>query len=152
MGIVSKAAVERLGADYATRPLGTGPYKFVSWQRNSRIVLEANPEYWKGQPRLSQVVFNIIPDNTTRAAALESGDVDLIHSPLSPQDVARLRSMRAHLKTIDNAHGGGAALPMATWYLREEILPLLYAHGGDPITRADRGRGGGGAGCRVDGL
>ncbi|TMI73585.1 MAG: ABC transporter substrate-binding protein [Bacillati bacterium ANGP1] len=92
MGIVSKAAVERLGADYATRPLGTGPYKFVSWQRNSRIVLEANPEYWKGQPRLSQVVFNIIPDNTTRAAALESGDVDLIHSPLSPQDVARLRS------------------------------------------------------------
>ena len=51
-------------------------------------------------------------------------------------DVARLRSMRAHLKAIDNAHGGGAALPMATWYLRDEILPLLYAHGGDPITRA----------------
>ncbi len=92
MGIVSKAAVERLGADYATHPLGTGPYKFVSWQRNSRIVLEANAEYWKGSPHLSQVIFNIIPDNTTRAAALESGDVDLIHSPLSPQDVARLRS------------------------------------------------------------
>jgi len=92
IGIVSKAAVERLGADYATHPLGTGPYKFVSWQRNSRIVLEANTEYWKGSPRLTQVIFNIIPDNTTRAAALESGDVDLIHSPLSPQDVARLRS------------------------------------------------------------
>jgi len=92
MGIVSKAAVDRLGADYATHPLGTGPYKFVSWQRNSRIVLEANAEYWKGSPHLSQVIFNIIPDNTTRAAAMESGDVDLIHSPLSPQDVARLRS------------------------------------------------------------
>ena len=51
-------------------------------------------------------------------------------------DVARLRGMRAHLKAIDNAHGGGAALPMATWYLRDEILPLLYAHGGDPTTRA----------------
>jgi len=93
MGIVSKAAVERLGADYASRPVGTGPYKFTSWQRNSRIVLDANPSYWKGQPKLSQVVFNIIPDNTTRAAALESGDVDLIHSPLSPQDVARLKTV-----------------------------------------------------------
>lgn len=92
MGIVSRRAVEQAGADYATRPVGTGAYKFVSWQRNSRIVLEANPIYWKGAPRLSQVVFNIIPDNTTRAAALESGDVDLIHSPLSPQDVARLKS------------------------------------------------------------
>src|SRR5439155_295230 len=50
MGIVSKAAVDRLGADYATHPLGTGPYKFVSWQRNSRIVLEANAENWKGSP------------------------------------------------------------------------------------------------------
>jgi len=91
MGIVSKRAVEQMGAEYATRPIGTGPFRFVSWQRNSRIVLEANSGYWKGAPKLSQVVFNIIPDNTTRAAALESGDVDLIHSPLSPQDVARLK-------------------------------------------------------------
>ncbi len=72
LGIVSKKAVERLGADYANRPIGTGPYKFVSWQRNSRITLEANPTYWKGPPKLGQVIFNIIPDNTTRAAALES--------------------------------------------------------------------------------
>lgn len=92
MGIVPRAAVERLGAEFASRPVGTGAYKFVSWQRNSRIVVEANAESWRGRPKLSQIVFNVIPDNTTRAAALESGDVDLIHSPLSPQDVARLRS------------------------------------------------------------
>ncbi|HEY6101749.1 MAG TPA: ABC transporter substrate-binding protein [bacterium] len=91
MGIVSKRAVEQMGADYATRPVGTGAFRFVSWQRNSRITLEANAGYWKGAPKASQVVFNIIPDNTTRAAAIESGDVDLIHSPLSPQDVGRLK-------------------------------------------------------------
>ncbi len=91
LGIVSKKAVERLGADYPNHPVGTGPYKFVSWQRNSRIVLEANPSYWKGTPKLGQVIFNIIPDNTTRSAALEAGDVDLIHTPLSPQDVRRLK-------------------------------------------------------------
>lgn len=92
LAIVPKKVVEQLGAEFASRPVGTGPYKFVSWQRNSRIVLEANPNYWKGRPGLNQVVFNIIPDNTTRAAALESNDVDLIHSPLSPQDVARLKA------------------------------------------------------------
>jgi peptide/nickel transport system substrate-binding protein len=91
MGVVPKKAVEQMGAEYASHPVGTGPYKFVSWQRNSRINLEANPTYWKGTPHLGQVIFNIIPDNTTRAAALESGDVDLIHSPLSPQDVTRLK-------------------------------------------------------------
>jgi tetratricopeptide (TPR) repeat protein len=43
----------------------------------------------------------------------------------TPGDLARVRGVRAHLKAIDNAHGGGTALPMATMYLRSEILPLL---------------------------
>jgi transcriptional regulator with XRE-family HTH domain len=55
---------------------------------------------------------------------------------VTPGDVVRLRGMRASLKAIDNAHGGGAALPMATWYLRHEIVPLLYARDGDPVSRA----------------
>lgn len=50
--------------------------------------------------------------------------------------MVRLRGMRAHLKAIDNTHGGGAALPMATWYLQQEIGPLLYARRGDPVTPA----------------
>ncbi len=55
--------------------------------------------------------------------------------PVTPGDVARLRSIRAHLKAIDNAHGGGIALPMATWYLRHEVLPLLNGHAHDPAAR-----------------
>jgi tetratricopeptide (TPR) repeat protein len=55
---------------------------------------------------------------------------------VTPGDVLRLRGMRTHLKAIDNAHGGGAALPMATWYVRHEVLPLLYARDTDPTTRA----------------
>ena len=55
---------------------------------------------------------------------------------VTPGDVIRLRGTRLHLKAIDNAHGGGAALPMATWYVRHEVRPLLYARTGDPTTRA----------------
>jgi tetratricopeptide (TPR) repeat protein len=43
--------------------------------------------------------------------------------------------MRQHLKAIDNAHGGGASLPMASWYLQNEIIPLLNGCGGDPTVR-----------------
>jgi len=52
-----------------------------------------------------------------------------------PGDVARLRSMRQHLKAIDNAHGGGAVLPMAAWYLRIEIIPLLNGRHDNPAGR-----------------
>ncbi len=45
--------------------------------------------------------------------------------PVTPGDLARLRSMREHLKAIDNAHGGGVALPMATWYLEREV-PAIF--------------------------
>ena len=57
-------------------------------------------------------------------------------SPGALRDLTRLRSMRQHLKSIDNAHGGGAALPMATWYLRHEVSPLLDRHDGRSANRS----------------
>jgi transcriptional regulator with XRE-family HTH domain len=54
--------------------------------------------------------------------------------PVNPGDIARLSSMRQYLKAIDNAHGGGAALPMADWYLRCEVVPLLNGSHGDPAS------------------
>jgi hypothetical protein len=56
--------------------------------------------------------------------------------PVTPGDLARVRSMRAHLKAIDNAHGGGTALPLATVYLRAEILPLLDGREHDPPSQS----------------
>ena len=55
--------------------------------------------------------------------------------PVSPGDVVRLSSMRQYLKAIDNAHGGGAVLPMADWYVRCEVIPLLNESHGDPESR-----------------
>jgi transcriptional regulator with XRE-family HTH domain/tetratricopeptide (TPR) repeat protein len=86
-----------------------------------------------GQALSIAAEFEALPwlEHGSSAAVGETGP-----RQVNPGDVARLRGMRAHLKAIDNAHGGGAALPMATWYLRHEVLPLFYAHGGDPTTRA----------------
>lgn len=88
-GILSKAYADS-GADLATKPMGTGPFKFVSWTKGSSISLEAFPDYWGGRPKLDKIELKIVPDNSARVVAVESGDLDMVISPLSPQDVQRM--------------------------------------------------------------
>jgi peptide/nickel transport system substrate-binding protein len=92
MPIVPKAIAEKDAAGFANSPVGTGPYKFVEWKRGDTITFEANPDYWGGAPKTKNVVFKIVPDNSARVVALESGDLDFVQSPVSPQDVTRLQS------------------------------------------------------------
>ena len=60
--------------------IGTGPFKFVSWQRDDRVEMVANPDYWGGAPKWDKVTFKFIANNGARVAALLSGDVDLIEN------------------------------------------------------------------------
>jgi len=62
----------------ARRPIGTGAYKFVSWRRGDRIILEANRDWWNGRPKADRVVFWPIPEPGTRVAALLNGEAQLI--------------------------------------------------------------------------
>lgn len=89
IGIVPKALVEG-GHDIALNPIGAGPMKLASWNRGSEIVLEANENYWRGTPTIPNVSLKIIGDNSARSQAFEAGDLDVIQSPLSPQDIERL--------------------------------------------------------------
>jgi peptide/nickel transport system substrate-binding protein len=82
--------VPRDARDLGSRPIGTGPYRLKRWDRGSRIALEANPAFWGGKPRVEEIQIVVVPDNTARAQAFEAGDLDLIQSPLSPQDIRRL--------------------------------------------------------------
>ncbi len=90
MPIVPKALAEADPEGFATNPIGTGPFKLVEWKRGDSMRLEANPQYWDGAPLLSGIEMRVVPDNSARVVALESGDLDLIQSPISPQDVKRL--------------------------------------------------------------
>lgn len=89
MGIVSKAAVEA-GVDIGREPIGAGPMKLTAWNSGSEFRLEANENFWAGSPDVEQAVIRIIGDNSARAQAFEAGDLDIIQSPLSPQDIQRL--------------------------------------------------------------
>jgi peptide/nickel transport system substrate-binding protein len=73
-------------------PVGTGPFRFVRWERGSYLRLERNPDYWdQPKPYLDQVVFRFLPDAAGRAAALETGEVQLVAETGIPgSDLRRL--------------------------------------------------------------
>lgn len=71
--------------------IGTGPYKFVSWQRGSEIVFERNDDYWGKKPDWERIIYRPITNPAARVAALLAGDVDLIEDPPT-DDLARLKN------------------------------------------------------------
>ncbi|GHV50127.1 peptide ABC transporter substrate-binding protein [Deltaproteobacteria bacterium] len=73
-------------------PVGTGPFKFVEYQRGQYIIAEKNPNYWrKGFPYLDRIVWHVITDKSAAAAALETDKLQLAaYSSLTLSDTARL--------------------------------------------------------------
>lgn len=85
-GIASPTAFESAGDKFGDAPVGTGPFKFVEWKRNDSITIEKNPDYYvEGEPKLDQVIFRSIPDNSARLNALLSGEIDLADG-ITPSD------------------------------------------------------------------
>src|SRR6266496_1685233 len=79
--IVPKKYVEKVGDDgYKKAPIGAGPYKFSSFTAGVELVFEAFDQYWRKIPSVKRLVFKVIPDETTRLAALKGGEIDLVYS------------------------------------------------------------------------
>jgi peptide/nickel transport system substrate-binding protein len=77
--IVPKKYLEAVGGDtFNTKPVGTGPVQFVSWTKDDKVVLDANPNYWGGRIDVDRVIFRAIPEMAPRIAALLKGEVDVI--------------------------------------------------------------------------
>ena len=79
--IVPKKYVEQVGDEgYKKLPIGAGPYRFVSFTPGVELVFEAFEQYWRKTPSVKRLVFRVIPDETTRLAALKRGEVDIVYS------------------------------------------------------------------------
>src|SRR6266545_3170495 len=78
--IVPKKYVESVGDEgFKKAPIGAGPYRFVSFTPGVKLVLEAFDGYWRKAPSVKRLVFRSVPDETTRAAALKRGEVDVAY-------------------------------------------------------------------------
>jgi peptide/nickel transport system substrate-binding protein len=79
--IVPKKYVEKVGDDgFKKAPIGAGPYRFVSSTPGVDVVFEAYEQYWRKTPSVKRLVFKMIPDDSTRLAALKAGEVDIVYS------------------------------------------------------------------------
>jgi len=76
--IVSPTAVMKWGPDYPNHPVGTGPFRFASWDRGQRVVLEKNPAYWKYPVKVERVIYRPIVEDQARLTELLTGGLDLI--------------------------------------------------------------------------
>ncbi len=107
--IYSPANAAAKGADVSANPVGAGPFVFTSWERDSKLTLSKNPNYWqKGLPYLDTVVFKPIPDEDARLASLSSGEVDIAFT-LRQQYVKQARDLGDAVKRyelIGNNSGG----------------------------------------------
>jgi len=83
--IVPKAYVEKVGDDgYKKAPIGAGPYRFVSFNPGVELVMEAWEGYWRKVPNVKRLVLRSLPEETTRAAALKKGEIDIAYLLTGP--------------------------------------------------------------------
>ena len=95
--IVPRKYVEKVGEDgFKKAPIGAGPYRVVSSTPGVELVMEAFDGYWRKVPSVKRLVFRSMPDETTRAAALKAGDVDIAYLLSGPtaEEVKRTPGLR----------------------------------------------------------
>jgi oligopeptide transport system substrate-binding protein len=81
-GIVSRDSVEQGGENWgATRANGTGPFRLVQWSLRNQIVLEANPAYFEGAPKIQRILLQIVPDPNVDVEKYEAGELDIVQVP-----------------------------------------------------------------------
>ncbi len=76
--IVSPKALQDNNNNVNENPVGTGPYKFVRWDKDQAVVLVRNDDYWGEKAKTQNVIFKIIKENAARVVALTNGEVDMI--------------------------------------------------------------------------
>src|SRR5207249_4693812 len=95
--IVPKKYVEKVGDDgFKKAPVGAGPYRVVSFTPGVELVMEAFEGYWRKVPAVKRMVFRSATDETTRAAALKAGELDIVYLLSGPtaQDIKRTSGLR----------------------------------------------------------
>jgi peptide/nickel transport system substrate-binding protein len=71
-------------------PVGTGPFRFVEWIPNERILLETNPDYWEGAPTFRRLIFKVVPDSATRLIQLQTNQIQIMDG-INPNDLPLIR-------------------------------------------------------------
>ncbi|GLR53585.1 ABC transporter substrate-binding protein [Shinella yambaruensis] len=116
--MVCGKAAEKLGADFSTHPIGTGPFEFVEYLPQQYIKLKANVAYFRGTPQLDTVTYRYIPSDATRDLAFQSGEVDMIFGRQNNQWVERTQAVPGAVVV------GMEPAELNSLYLNKTVKPL----------------------------
>jgi peptide/nickel transport system substrate-binding protein len=105
-------------AGFAAHPVGTGPYEFVRWAKDDYVELAANPNYWRGAPKVRHVFFRWVPNDVDRIAALQRQEADIIE-PVPVSWVATVE--RSPQLRVDRVPHGGLTIYFG---LKTDTAPL----------------------------
>jgi ABC-type transport system substrate-binding protein len=89
--IVSPTAAQKYGVDFKNHPVGTGPFQFVEWQKDSHVALKRFEGYWGEKAKLDGVIFKVFPDEQARILALKKGEADVI-DPTGPEGMKTIEA------------------------------------------------------------
>jgi len=101
--VVPQEEVERLGADFSSHPIGTGPFLLKEWRNNNEITLTRNNHYFSDHAKVEGIVFRIIPEDLTAVTEFELGNLDVITVPAS--EYARYSTSAQWKKYLSSVHG-----------------------------------------------
>ncbi|MGH7816924.1 MAG: ABC transporter substrate-binding protein [Candidatus Binatia bacterium] len=87
--VISKSAAEKYGDDVDQHAIGTGPYKFVSWQRDGNLVMTRNDDYWGPKAAIKEIVLKKVGEDAARLAGLLAGQGDVVNN-VPVEEIARL--------------------------------------------------------------
>lgn len=99
IGIVPRHIAEKTGKDFGLNPVGSGPFKFVRWNQDDRIILEAFDRYYGGSPKIERIIYRIIPGATTRLLSIDTGEIDFLMNDFPPEYIERFEK-NSDLKVI----------------------------------------------------
>lgn len=116
--IVSMKAAEKYGSDFGNHPVGTGPFVFASHVTQQFVKLVANDQYFRGKPKLAGITYRMIPSDSDRELAFESGELDLINGK---REQRWIETARKHRGTIVDIFGPGE---FRTLFVNQSIKPL----------------------------
>ena len=91
--MVCKKAAMEMGENFGKKPIGTGPFMFSEYQPQQFVKLVANDQYFRGAPKIKEIVYRYIPSDASRDLAFQSGEVDMIYGKQDQTWVDRIKQI-----------------------------------------------------------
>lgn len=144
--MVCKKAAEEAGENFMKRPIGTGPFMFEEYQPQQFVRLSANTDYFRGAPKLKEIIYRYIPSDASRDLAYQSGEVDMIYGKQDQTWVDRIKQLPgAVVVAMEPAEQSNISLnitvpPLNDIRVRQAIAhsidrSAMVAFRGDAVTR-----------------